>query len=93
MITSPSASPSPPLHPQDVEHFLLLLDRLADAGNTVIVVEHNQQLIRAADHILDLGPGGGQQGGTIVFSGTPGEMLAHGTGATAECLRKEEIQI
>lgn len=64
-----------------------------DAGNTVIVVEHNQQLIRAADHILDLGPGGGQQGGTVVFSGTPEEMLAHGTGATAECLRKEEIQI
>lgn len=56
-------------------------------------MEHNQQLIRAADHILDLGPGGGQQGGTVVFSGTPEEMLAHGTGATAECLRKEEIQI
>ena len=84
--------PTRGLHPQDVEHFLLLLDRLVDAGNTVIVVEHNQQLIRAADHILDLGPGGGQQGGTVVFSGTPGEMLAHGTGATAEFLRKEEIQ-
>ena len=82
--------PTRGLHPQDVEHFLLLLDRLVDAGNTVIVVEHNQQLIRAADHILDLGPGGGQQGGTVIFSGTPGEMLAHGTGATAECLRKEE---
>ena len=79
--------PTRGLHPQDVEHFLILLDRLVDAGNTVIVVEHNPQLIRAADHVLDLGPEGGEAGGWVVFCGTPAEMLAHGTGATADCLR------
>ena len=82
--------PTRGLHPKDVAHFLILLDRLVDAGNTVIVVEHNQQLIRACDYVLDLGPEGGQQGGEAVFSGTPGELLERGTGATADCLRKAE---
>ena len=82
--------PTRGLHPKDVAHFLILLDRLVDAGNTVIVVEHNQQLIRACDYVLDLGPEGGQQGGEVVFSGTPGELLERGTGATADCLRKAE---
>ena len=82
--------PTRGLHPKDVAHFLILLDRLVDAGNTVIVVEHNQQLIRACDYVLDLGPKGGQQGGEVIFSGTPGELLERGTGATADCLRKAE---
>ena len=82
--------PTRGLHPKDVAHFLILLDRLVDAGNTVIVVEHNQQLIRACDYVLDLGPEGGQQGGEAVFSGTPGELLERGTGATADCLREAE---
>lgn len=82
--------PTRGLHPKDVAHFLILLDRLVDAGNTVIVVEHNQQLIRACDYVLDLGPKGRQQGGEVIFSGTPGELLERGTGATADCLRKAE---
>lgn len=63
--------PTTGLHPEDVEHFLLLADRLADAGNSVIVVEHNRQVIAHSDWIIDLGPGGGDRGGRLMFSGTP----------------------
>ena len=63
--------PTTGLHPEDVEHFLLLADRLADMGNSVIVVEHNRQVIAHSDWIIDLGPGGGDRGGRLMFSGTP----------------------
>ena len=63
--------PTTGLHPKDVEHFLLLLNRMADAGNTVVVVEHNKQLILNCDWIIDLGPGGGDKGGEVMFTGTP----------------------
>jgi excinuclease ABC subunit A len=66
--------PTTGLHPFDVENFLTLLNRIVDAGNTVIVVEHNQQVIRASDWIIDLGPGGGKNGGQVVFEGTPCEL-------------------
>lgn len=78
--------PTTGLHPLDVRHFLILLNRLVDAGNTVVVVEHNQQLIRSSDWVIDLGPEGGDQGGTLVFTGTPAEMLQTGKGATAQYL-------
>ena len=55
--------PTTGLHPLDVEKFLKLLDRMVDSGSTVVVVEHNQQIIGAADWIIDLGPGGGTAGG------------------------------
>ncbi len=80
--------PTSGLHPLDIENFLTLLNRMVDAGNTVIVVEHNQQVIRAADWIIDLGPEGGENGGQVVFTGTPLDMLKNGVLATAECLRK-----
>jgi excinuclease UvrABC ATPase subunit len=54
----------------------------------VIVVEHNQQIIKESDWIIDLGPEGGQNGGEIVFTGTPMEMLQNGKTATSDCLRK-----
>ncbi|MDC7291046.1 excinuclease ABC subunit UvrA [Blautia schinkii] len=63
--------PTTGLHPKDIEHFLVLLNRLADAGNTLVVVEHNQQLIKNCDWIIDLGPEGGEKGGELVFTGTP----------------------
>lgn len=66
--------PTTGLHPRDVEHFLILLKRLTDAGNTVVVVEHNQQLIRECDWVVDLGPEGGEKGGFVTFTGTPEEM-------------------
>lgn len=74
------------LHPQDVDHFLALVDRLVDAGNTVVVVEHNPQVIDRADWVIDLGPDGGDKGGEVVFAGTPADLRASGVGATAAYL-------
>ena len=78
--------PTTGLHPQDVEHFLTLLDRMVDAGNTVVVVEHNGQLIRASDWVIDLGPEGGEKGGRVVFTGTPRELAETGRTLTARYL-------
>jgi len=69
--------PTAGLHPVDVEHFLTLLDRLVDAGNSVLAVEHNRQVVEHSDWIIDLGPGGGDQGGRLMFSGTPAEFKVH----------------
>ncbi len=80
--------PTTGLHPIDVENFLILLNRIVDSGNTVIVVEHNQQVIKASDWIIDLGPEGGLNGGQVVYTGTPSEMLKNGTTITAESLQK-----
>jgi len=80
--------PTTGLHPVDVENFLVLLNRIVDSGNTVIVVEHNQQVIKAADWIIDLGPEGGINGGQLVFEGTPLEMIENGETATADSLRR-----
>lgn len=66
--------PTTGLHPLDIEHFIKLLDRMVDAGNTVIVVEHNEQLIRSADFVIELGPEGGDKGGTVIATGTPKEI-------------------
>jgi excinuclease ABC subunit A len=62
------------LHPRDTDALLQLLGRLRDMGNTVIVVEHDPQAIRASDHVVELGPGSGEQGGELVFQGKPGEL-------------------
>lgn len=63
--------PSTGLHPSDVKRLLLLLNRLVDAGNTVIIVEHNSDVIRISDWVIDLGPEGGNAGGLLVAEGTP----------------------
>ncbi|GAB6926479.1 excinuclease ABC subunit UvrA [Paenibacillus sp. JCM 10914] len=68
--------PSTGLHPGDVKQLLVLLNRLVDAGNTVILVEHNLDLIWNSDWILDIGPGGGAAGGSVVAAGTPEEVAA-----------------
>lgn len=78
--------PTTGLHPKDIEHFLALLDRMVDAGNTIVVVEHNQQMIRNSDWIIDLGPEGGEKGGEVVFEGTPKEMKETGISVTAKYL-------
>ncbi len=67
------------LHPRDTDRLLSLLQRLRDAGNSVVVVEHDASAIRAADHVVELGPGSGERGGTVVFQGTTGELLAAST--------------
>jgi excinuclease UvrABC ATPase subunit len=68
--------PTTGLHLADVEHLLGLLDRLVDSGKSVIVIEHDQAVMAHADWIIDLGPGPGQDGGRIVFEGTPADLVA-----------------
>ena len=67
--------PSVGLHPRDTKRLVGILERLRDAGNTVVVVEHETGIIRAADHIVDLGPGHGESGGQVVFQGTYADIL------------------
>ena len=80
--------PTTGLHFADVEKLLAVLHRLVDAGNTVIVIEHNLDVLKTADHIIDLGPGGGDSGGEIVASGTPEEVAANPKSATGEYLAR-----
>jgi excinuclease UvrABC ATPase subunit len=80
--------PTTGLHLADVDQLLALLDRLVDAGNTVIVIEHHQAVMAHADWIIDLGPGAGQDGGRIVFTGTPADLVATGETLTARHLRE-----
>jgi excinuclease ABC subunit A len=79
--------PTTGLHPADVELLMLQLGRLVDAGNTVVVVEHEMDVVAAADWVIDLGPGGGDAGGQIIAAGTPGTVSEHPTSRTAPYLR------
>lgn len=79
--------PTTGLHTDDVKRLLDILQRLADAGNTVLVIEHNLDVIKCADHIIDLGPEGGDGGGTIVAQGTPEEVALCKGSFTGEYLR------
>ena len=72
----------------DVDGLLGLLDRLFDAGNTVVVVEHNLDVVAHADWIIDLGPDGGRDGGRVIFEGTPRQLLDATGSFTAEHLRR-----
>ncbi|TDB95549.1 excinuclease ABC subunit UvrA [Micromonospora fluostatini] len=78
--------PTTGLHLADVEHLLGLLDRLVDAGRSVIVIEHHQAVMAHADWIIDLGPGAGHDGGRIVFEGTPADLVAARSTLTGEHL-------
>ncbi|TCB93386.1 excinuclease ABC subunit UvrA [Micromonospora zingiberis] len=78
--------PTSGLHLADVEHLLGLLDRLVDAGKSVIVIEHHQAVMAHADWIIDLGPGAGHDGGRIVFQGTPADLVASRRTVTGEHL-------
>jgi excinuclease UvrABC ATPase subunit len=79
--------PTTGLHLADVDQLLALLDRLVDGGQTVVAIEHHQAVMAHADWIIDLGPGAGQDGGRVVFTGTPGELVASGDSLTAQHLR------
>ncbi len=82
--------PTTGLHMADTSHLLAMLGRLVDAGNTVIVIEHDLDVVRAADWIVDLGPEGGSNGGRIVFTGTPAQLLGSQESHTAAYLRHSE---
>jgi len=79
--------PTTGLHFADVDKLLAVLHRLVDAGNTVLVIEHNLDVIKTADHLIDLGPGGGDKGGRVVASGTPEEVAVNRHSATGEFLQ------
>ena len=79
--------PTTGLHMYDVEKLIGILDRLADNGNTIIVIEHNLDIIKVADHIIDLGPEGGDEGGQIVAVGTPEEVAKVDESKTGEFLK------
>ena len=78
--------PTTGLHLADIAHLLGLLDRLVDAGKSVIVIEHHQAVMAHADWIVDLGPGAGHVGGRIVFEGTPADLVAARSTLTGEHL-------
>jgi len=80
--------PTTGLHFADVDKLLHVLDKLVDAGNTVVVIEHNLDVIKRADHIIDLGPDGGFRGGNIIAEGTPEEVAAAEGTYTGEFLKK-----
>jgi excinuclease ABC subunit A len=79
--------PTTGLHFADVEKLLTVLHRLVDAGNTVIVIEHNLDVIKTADHVIDLGPAGGESGGEVIAVGTPEQIALAPASATGEYLR------
>jgi excinuclease ABC subunit A len=82
--------PSVGLHPRDTHRLIAVLKQLVARGNTVVVVEHDAEIMRAADHVIDLGPGAGQRGGEVVFAGGYDELLRSRTGITAQFLRARE---
>ena len=81
--------PTDGLHVKDIRHIIELFDSMVDQGNTVFLVEHNLDVLKAADYVIELGPGGGQMGGKLIFSGTPRKMLTHPTSVTANYLKAE----
>jgi excinuclease ABC subunit A len=80
--------PTTGLHPSDVERLMLQLNRLVDAGNTVILVEHDMQVIAGSDWVIDIGPGAGEDGGRIVAAGTPQTIAKHMRSRTAPYLAR-----
>lgn len=81
--------PTTGLHFEDVNVLLKVLNKLVDLGNTVVIVEHNMDVIKTADHIIDLGPGGGEAGGQIIAEGTPEDIIKKKKSLTGHFLRKE----
>lgn len=80
--------PTTGLHTDDIARLLKVLERFVDAGNTVLVIEHNLDVIKSADHVIDLGPEGGEGGGTILATGTPEEIAAVPESYTGKYLKK-----
>ena len=78
--------PTTGLHPADVERLVAQLERLVDAGNTVVVVEHDMSVVARADWVLDLGPGAGDAGGRVIAAGPPAEVAAEPGSRTAPYL-------
>jgi excinuclease ABC subunit A len=84
--------PTTGLHPADIRHLLDVLGRLVDSGNTVIIIEHNLDVIKTADHIIDLGPEGGEEGGQIIAAGSPEDIAGHKGSYTGAFLKHTLLQ-
>ena len=80
--------PTTGLHASDVKTIVKLLEHFVERGNTVVVIEHNMDVVKLADYVIDMGPDGGTLGGEVVFTGTPLEMAEHARTITADYLRK-----
>ena len=80
--------PTTGLHFDDVNKLVTILRKLSEGGNTVVVIEHNLDVIKTADYIIDMGPDGGDRGGTVVVSGTPEEVAAHPTSYTGQYVKR-----
>jgi len=83
--------PTTGLHFEDIKHLLDVLNKLVDRGNTVLVIEHNMDVIKVADHVIDIGPEGGDGGGAIVFEGTPEELIKNKQSFTGHFLKPELV--
>lgn len=81
--------PTTGLHAADIEKVISILESIVDKGNTVIIIEHNTDVMKLADYIIDIGPDGGTKGGEVVFKGTPKQMIENSDTITAKYLRKE----
>ena len=81
--------PTTGLHFEDIRVLLDVLNRLVDKGNTIIVIEHNLDVIKSADYVIDMGPEGGRRGGELLFAGTPEALATSGVGFTAPFLKEE----
>ncbi|HRC52955.1 MAG TPA: excinuclease ABC subunit A, partial [Bacillota bacterium] len=79
--------PTTGLHFEDIRKLLNVLQRLRDGGSTVVVIEHNMDVIKSADYVIDLGPEGGEEGGYVVAEGTPEDIMNHPSSYTGQSLR------
>ena len=79
------------LHNKDISYFMTSVFRLIENGNSVIIIEHNTELIKQADWVIDMGPGGGDSGGLICFEGTPQDLTKLKNNKTAKYLKKEFV--
>ena len=81
-------SPTTGLHSADIEKLVNIFETIVARGNSVIVIEHNIDVMKRADYIIDIGPDGGSKGGEVVFTGTPKDMIEKANTITAEYLRR-----
>ena len=81
--------PTTGLHFDDIKVLLEMMNKLADKGNTIIIIEHNMDVIKTVDHVIEIGPNGGRFGGEIIFTGSPDELISNKKSPTAQYLKKE----
>jgi excinuclease ABC subunit A len=81
--------PTTGLHFEDVKVLLGVLNKLVDKGNTIIIIEHNMEVVKVADHIIDLGPEGGEKGGQLICFGTPEQIIKNTNSCTAPFIKNE----